>query len=1039
MNGIQDGTLPLSAAQLDIWMSQKIDPGNAKYNIAEFLEIHGPVIPDVMEVALRFVVEETHALHLRFVENEQGVLQAPRELPDRLIDYIDCSSHDDPWGWAQYWMRSDRSRPVDPASNQLFNYALFQLNGSHFVWYQRYHHLVLDAYGMSLIAKRFAEIYTTIADGSALPDKSMKWIEPLVEDDLHYRSSDQFRMDREFWQGYLNNAPKPLVLSHHPAPTDDFVRQSSGLPNADRDQLNRFASSVGAKLSHVLIAGVAVYLFRLTGEPDLLLRLPVANRRGVQWNIPGMASNVLPLRLRLHPHMNFLDVTQLVSGEVRKVLDRQRYREEDIHRDLPHIDKSFGPLVNIISFDYDFKFAGQHVTALNLWPGPIPDLSFMFYKRTDQQAMNIYLDGNAGSYDLAELQAHQSRLLGLMHTLADNPDVAIGQINILTAHERQQLLHHWNETAHVVDPGNLAELFAQQAARTPSAIAASAGEQSLSYGELDTRANHLAHHLQVLGAGPDVLVGLCLERTFDLLISILAILKAGAAYLPLDPEHPAERIARMLDETNTSILITQAALAGRLSMHRSAMIVLDDEAKHIAQQSGTPPLHGLQPDHLAYVMYTSGSTGTPKGIAITHRNVIELALDRRWQDGSQQRVLLHSPLAFDASTYEIWVPLLRGQQIVIAPPGKTHVQALAQTIVRGQVTALFVTAALFRLLAEEPACLAQIRTIWSGGEAASPQVFQQVLDACPQAVVVNVYGPTETTTFVISFPMHPPLQVGTSVPIGTPMDNTQAYVLDSALQPTPTGVTGELYIGGSGLARGYLERAALTAERFVANPHGTPGSRIYRTGDLVRWRADGQIEFVGRIDHQVKIRGFRIELGEIEARLTEHACVREAVVLAREDSPGDKRLVAYVAPVHDGVDAQVQNLAATLRIHLGARLPDYMIPAAFVSMETFPLTPNGKLDRRALHAPEKDAFVQRAYEPPQNEIEMILAELWQELLGVDHVGRHDHFFELGGHSLTAFRLISRIKEEFDVFIDLRTIFDNPVLASLAEIILIIAI
>src|SRR6185437_6917100 len=633
----------------------------------------------------------------------------------------------------------------------------------------------------------------------------------------------------------------------------------------------------------------------------------------------------------------------------------------------------------------------------------------------------------------------------LLSAMVADESQRIQELPLLTPAQRHQVLVEWNATQRPYADRPVHQLFEAQAAAQPDATALVYQGEPVSYHQLNTQANQLAHYLLSLGIRPDDRVALCVERGPDMLVGLLGILKAGGAYVPLDPEYPEARLTFMLTDCAPVALLTQDTLADRLpAMSMLRLVVLDDRhtqaliARHPANNLD-PQALGLTTSHLAYVMYTSGSTGTPKGVAITHRNVAKLALDRRWRDGSQERVLLHSPQAFDASTYETWVPLANGGQIVIAPPGKTDISLLAALIQQHSVTGLWLTAPLFHLMVQEHReCFAQVRCVIAGGVVVQPAAVSHLLERYSQITIVNGYGPTETTTFATNYPIRAPYQAGASVPIGAPLDNTQTYVLNTALQPAPVGVPGELYIGGDGLARGYLNREELTQERFIPNPF-SPGERLYRTGDRVRWLPQGVLEYLGRTDQQVKLRGFRIELGEIEAQLLACRGVREAVVIARNDTPGDwsrgsgdvpsgeKRLVAYLVPEEDA-----ELSVAPLRAQLAAVLADYMIPAAFVTLSSLPLTPNGKLDRNALPAPEGDAFLKRAYEAPSGEIEIAIAGMWQELLHVDQIGRHDHFFELGGHSLLAVQLVARLRQVLGVDVSLRDLFAAPTLAALVK-------
>ncbi|MFG3056406.1 amino acid adenylation domain-containing protein [Kitasatospora sp. NPDC048239] len=626
----------------------------------------------------------------------------------------------------------------------------------------------------------------------------------------------------------------------------------------------------------------------------------------------------------------------------------------------------------------------------------------------------------------------------LLHTATDNltaalataPHTPLHSIGVLDDAERHRLLAEWNDTAAHTPAGTLHQLFEAQVDRTPDAVALSHRDDRLTYAELNARANRLARLLAEHGVGPDSLVGVLMERSTELVVSLLAILKAGGAYLPIDTRAPADRMNLILQDTAARILLVDPAMSGHGFAATAAeqgvtvLTVGPETGSSIAD--ATDPAPATRPEHLAYVMYTSGSTGTPKGIATTHRDVVELASDGCWHLGHTDRVLLHAPHAFDASTYELWVPLLAGGEVVVAPTGDLDAAAVRSLIVRHGITHIHVTAGLFRVMAEEdPGSFAGVREVLTGGDVVPSGAVRRVLDANAGIVVRHLYGPTEVTLCATQHSVDAAANVGSTLPIGRPLDNTAVYVLDGGLQLVPAGAVGELYVAGAGLARGYLNRPGLSAERFVADPFGAAGARMYRTGDLVRWRADGTLEFAGRADDQVKIRGFRIELGEVEAALAAHPSVAQATVIVREDNPGDKRLIGYVVPVSpQAVDTEA------LRRHLASELPDYMVPSAIVLLEALPLTANGKLDRKALPAPE--FTVAGSGRAPRTEQEEALCTVFAEVLGVASVTIDDSFFELGGHSLLATRLVSRIRTALGVEVGIRALFEAPTVAGLAE-------
>ncbi|WP_200943969.1 non-ribosomal peptide synthetase, partial [Lysobacter sp. Root604] len=615
-------------------------------------------------------------------------------------------------------------------------------------------------------------------------------------------------------------------------------------------------------------------------------------------------------------------------------------------------------------------------------------------------------------FDRSTVERLAGHFMTVLEAMAVSDAQAVATLPIMTAVQRAQVLEGFNATATDYPKDALIhELFERQATAQPDAVAVVYEDHRLTYGELNARANQVAHYLLSQGVKPDDRVAICVERSLEIVVGLLGILKAGGAYVPLDPDYPAERLAYMLEDSAPVALLTQATLEERLPVCGVPTLRLDtseDRALLAAQPTHNPDphAHGLSSRRLAYVIYTSGSTGTPKGVMVEHRNVNRLVINNPYFQAGDDDCLVHAANpAFDAATWEIWGALLNGARLLVLPPADVLDARRfdAQLLAHG-ATAMWMTVGLFNQYAPSmQASLAQLRYLLVGGDVLDPRTIRSVLaQAQRPAHLINGYGPTETTTFACTHLIEALAEDATSVPIGRPIANTQVYILDAHGAPVPVGVAGELHIGGDGVARGYLNQPALTAERFVRDPFSAdPQARMYKTGDLGRWLPDGTIEYLGRNDFQVKIRGFRIELGEVEAKLSACADVREAVVLAREDVPGDKRLVAYVVP-----SAGAEPTGVQLREALQTQLPEYMVPSAFMVLDAFPLTPNGKLDRKALPAPDGSSLVQREYEAPQGEIEQGLAEIWQSLLKIEQVGRHDHFFELGGHSLLAVQLVS---------------------------------
>ncbi|PZD95722.1 non-ribosomal peptide synthetase [Paenibacillus sambharensis] len=1028
----------LTGAQAGIWFAQQLDPANPIFNAGEYVEIEGAVDPGRFEAALRQAVRETEALHLRFGEDADGPWQTLESAADWPLHKLDVSAEDDPHGAALAWMRDDLARPVDLACGLLFAEALFKVAEDRYIWYQRIHHLVMDGYGFALIAQRVAALYTAMMSGTSLTRGGFGSLHRVVEEDAAYRSSAKYGQDREFWLQRFQDRPEVVSLAERaPRTSDSFIRQSGHVSVQSVRRLTELAGRAGAGWHDAVTAATAIYMHRMTGMQDVVLGLPMMGRMGsASVNIPGMVMNIVPLRLRVLSDRSVGDLIRQVSGEIREARRHQKYRHEEIRRDLKLLGDNhrlFGPMVNVMPFRSGLSFAEHHGVTHNLSAGPVDDLSIHVYDRLDGERVRIDMDANPAVYSREEAAAHHSRLLRLLEAVSCAEAAAtLGSIDFLPAWERELVLHTWNETERELPAVSVSRLVEAQALRTPDSDAVICREGVLSYRELNERANRLAHLLKKQGIGAEKLVALAMPRSADLIISMLAVMKCGAAYVPLDLDYPQDRVAYMLEHANPSCVLTTSHLAQRLpGADQIPQVVLDDsgtEEALLAEQHTELLLEegnsGRSLLHPAYVIYTSGSTGKPKGVVVPVQGLLNflLSMKDRFALSSQDRLLAVTTVAFDISALEIFLPLLSGAAVVLAdkeavldPP------ALAAMLAEQGITVMQATPALWHsLLTNQPGSLRKLRVL-VGGEAL-PGHLLHALHAC-ECEVTNLYGPTETTVWSTAAAIGPGHEGAPT--IGKPIWNTQIYILDGGLQPVPPGITGDLYIAGTGLARGYLGRPDLTAERFVADPFGPPGARMYRTGDIARWLEDGSLDYIGRADHQVKVRGFRIELGEIEAVLIRHPDVSRAAVIVREDEAGDKRLVAYVASASSACAG-----ASELRDFVRKTLPEYMVPSAVVQLPELPLTPNGKLDRKALPAPGPSLAL--SGRDPRTPQEAILCDLFAEVLSLPRAGIDDSFFELGGHSLLAARLMSRIREVLGVELGISHLFDAPSVSGLAR-------
>ncbi|MUG02102.1 nonribosomal peptide synthetase DhbF [Bacillus tequilensis] len=1029
MPDTKDLQYSLTGAQTGIWFAQQLDPDNPIYNTAEYIEINGPINIALFEEALRYVIKEAESLHVRFGENMDGPWQMINPSPDVQLHVIDVSSEPDPEKTALNWMKADLAKPVDLGYDPLFNEALFIAGPDRFFWYQRIHHIAIDGFGFSLIAQRVASTYTALIKGQTAKGRSFGSLQAILEEDTDYRGSEQYEKDRQFWLDRFADAPEVVSLADRaPRTSNSFLRHTAYLPPSDVNALKEAARYFSGSWHEVMIAVSAVYVHRMTGSEDVVLGLPMMGRIGsASLNVPAMVMNLLPLRLTVSSSMSFSELIQQISREIRSIRRHHKYRHEELRRDLKLIGENhrlFGPQINLMLFDYGLDFAGALGTTHNLSAGPVDDLSINVYDRTDGSGLRIDVDANPEVYSESDIKLHQQRILQLLQTASAGEDMLIGQMELLLPEEKEKVISKWNETAKSEKLVSLQDMFEKQAVLTPERIALMCDDIQVNYRKLNEEANRLARLLIEKGLGPEQFVALALPRSPEMVASMLGVLKTGAAYLPLDPEFPADRISYMLEDAKPSCIITTEEIAASLPDNLAVPELVLDQAvtqEIIKRYSPENPDVSVSLDHPAYIIYTSGSTGRPKGVVVTQKSLSNflLSMQEAFSLGEEDRLLAVTTVAFDISALELYLPLISGAQIVIAKKETIREpQALAQMIENFDINIMQATPTLWHaLVTSEPEKLRGLRVL-VGGEALPSGLLQALQDL--HCSVTNLYGPTETTIWSAAAFLEEGLQ-GVP-PIGKPIWNTQVYVLDNGLQPVPPGVVGELYIAGTGLARGYFHRPDLTAERFVADPYGPPGTRMYRTGDQARWRADGSLDYIGRADHQIKIRGFRIELGEIDAVLANHPHIEQASVVVREDQPGDKRLAAYV--VADGaIDT------AELRRYMGASLPDYMVPSAFVEMDELPLTPNGKLDRKALPAPDFSTSVSdRSPRTPQEEI---LCDLFAEVLGLARVGIDDSFFELGGHSLLAARLMSRIREVMGAELGIAKLFDEPTVAGLA--------
>ncbi|MFE7309674.1 amino acid adenylation domain-containing protein, partial [Streptomyces sp. NPDC057546] len=1020
----------LSFAQRRLWFLHRMDGPSATYNMPLALSLTGGLDRSALHAALADVIARHESLRTVFRETDgvpyQVVLSTAQAHPAMPVVELDESR-------LAERLADVARRGFDLAADPPIRAELYALAPDRHVLLIVVHHIAADGWSMGPLSGDLATAYAARCRGeepqwSPLPVQYAdytRWQRDLLGDATDPDSL--FARQLAYWKDELTgivqqvqlpaDRPRPPVASQQGDRV--VVRLDPELHQALRD----LATARGASMFMVLQAGLAALLTRLGAGTDIPIGSPIAGRTDQALDeLVGFFVNTLVLRTDTSGDPGFAELLGRVRQKALTAYDHQdvpfEYLVEVANpaRSLAH-----HPLFQIMLALQnaplgEFALPGLETGHLEAPTGTSRvDLTFSL---AEQFRPDGGADGLVGAveyatdlFDAPTVELLFERWARLLRQAVADPGRPISRIDLMSDAERHQLLYGVNDTAAELPSAAVPTLFALQVRATPDAVAVVAGGTELTYAELDLRANRLARALIRQGVRPETPVAVMLDRSAELVVAILAIIKAGGAYVPLDPRFPSSRIDLILRESGAALVLTPEVLTA---------LVQSEDADPISVEV---PCHAGQ---LAYIMYTSGSTGRPKGVAVTHRDVVGLALTPEWRGGGHERVLMHSPTAFDLSTYELWVPLLNGGRVVVAPPEQLDLDLLQHTITTHGVTGLWLTAGLFRLVAEErPGLLAGVREVWTGGDVVSPAAAARVLAACPGIEVVNGYGPTEATTLATCHAVHGLPENAATVPIGGPMANMRAYVLDDRLRPVPTGMVGELYLAGTGVARGYFGRPGLTAERFTADPYGPPGSRMYRTGDLAWWLPDGTLEFAGRVDHQVKLRGQRIEPGEVEAVLAGCPGVAQAAVVAREDRPGDKRLVAYLVPAPEGAP-ETTELSGRLR----RELPDYMVPAAFVTVDALPLTANGKLDRAALPAPDYGAS--DAGRGPRTPQEQLLCGLFAEVLGREQVSIDDGFFDLGGHSLLAARLASRVRETLGLELGLRLLFEAPTVAGLTE-------
>ena len=1049
---------PTSFAQQRLWLLHQLDPESPVYNVARALRLVGTLNIKALQAALTEIVRRHATLRTVFPVVEGPPVQSVEAAAPVNLEYFDLSHVEGESREVECirCLREEARRPFDLQRQWPFRALLLRLSQTEHVLLLNIHHIASDRWSSSILIRELSILYRSFVGErySRLPELPFQytdfacWQRQRLQGDVLDRQLSYWRQQLA---GVLPQLQLPTDRMRLGCPTFKGATQYFRLSAELTDALRALSHREGATLFMTLLAAFQVLLYRYSRQKDFTVGTMIANRNRVEIeDLIGFFVNTLVLRADLSGRPTFSQLLSRVRESALGAYDHQDLPFERLVEDLqPDRELSHTPLFQVMfglqnTLSQRLELPGLTVESIRLDLGTAKfDLTLLFVE--DKEGLQGTLEYSTDRFEAARMTRMIAHFEVLLKDIVAAPERAIVDLSLLTSAEEYQLLKEWcGSSVQSRADSCVHQLFEKHAELAPTRVAVTCGEESITYGELNARANQLAHYLRAQGVRLESRVGVCTGRSVELVVALLGILKAGGAYVPLDPDYPDERLSFMLADAGVEVLLGSQQYQEKLArLARQAripsglrLVWLDSEWGVTAQWSCENLTQTVTPEQLAYVIYTSGSTGKPKGALVTHQNVVRLFLATdAWFRFNERDVwtLFHS-YAFDFSVWELWGALIYGGRLVVVPYLISRSpKAFYELLVRDQITVLNQTPSAFRQLIEAEGANGgnnlAVRYVILGGEALDMQSLRPWYDRHEdrQPQLVNMYGITETTVHVTYRPLSKKDLDSGSV-IGVPIPDLQVYILDERMRPLPIGVPGEMFVGGAGLARGYLNRPELTAERFVPHPFSDePGARLYKTGDLARFLPGRDIEYLGRIDEQVKIRGFRIELGEIESVLCQHPTVREAVVIAREEVPGDQRLVAYLI-----ADGQASSNVAELRRFLQEELPDYMIPADFIWLEALPLSPSGKLDRRALPTPDRlRPEMEPALEAPQTEIEKVLASIWIQLLGIDRLGIHDNFFELGGHSLLATRVMARVQAQLGIELPLRVMFDSPTVAEFA--------
>ncbi|MBW4499701.1 MAG: amino acid adenylation domain-containing protein [Scytonema hyalinum WJT4-NPBG1] len=1046
-----ESTALLSFAQQRLWFLEQLEPNSPLYHIAEVLRLQGDLNVNVLQQSLDGIVAHHEVLRTNFIAQDGDpvqVISEPRSVELKVIDLTGYPPTERSTQ-VQQLLQNESQRPFDLTSDLMFRACLVQLEPQEHILVLVMHHIASDGWSRSILFEQLTTLYQAFKEGlpNPLPKLPIQYADYAVWQ-RQWLSGEVLENQLNYWKQQLKGATPVLELptdrQRPPVQTYRGAKHFVVLPQSLSQALSTLSRQEGVTLFMTFLAAFQILLHRYSGQEDIVVGSPIAGRNHPEIErLIGFFVNTLVLRTDMSGNPSFRELLQKVRAMAMSAYVNQDLPFEKLVEELqPERSLSYNPLFQVMfafqnTPQQTFELPGLTITSTYVDRLTSKFDLTLFIVETGQGLQEIW-EYNTDLFDASTISQISGHFQTLLEGIVANPQQHISKLPLLTADQQHQLLFEWNNTQTDYPHKCIHELFEQQVKLTPDAVAVVFENQQLTYRELNNRANQLAHYLRDFGVGPDVSVGICVQRSLEMVVGVLGILKAGGAYVPLDPAYPQERLSYMLQDSHAAVLLTCENLVTVLPEHDAHVVCLDTDWDVIAQASKENVVNEVQPENLAYVIYTSGSTGMPKGVAMKQlplSNLISWQLENSTVS-TGARTVQFSPISFDVSFQEIFSTWCSGGTLILITDDlRRDATALLDFLNHKAINRLFLPFVALQQLAEVavgsesvPIHLQEIIT--AGEQLQITPALTNLFSKLPSCTLHNHYGPSESHV-VTAFTLADSVQSWAALPpIGRPIANTSIYILDSNLQPVPIGVPGELYIGGVALARGYLNRPELTAEKFIRDPFSQKEKAyMYKTGDLARYLSDGNIEYFGRCDNQVKIRGFRIELGELEAVLSQHPSVHQAVVIVRQDVPGDKRLVAYVVPDQDSVPT-----TGELRNFLKEKLPEYMVPSAFVLLDVLPLTPSGKVNRRSLPAPDITKLEPEAsYVAPRNDTEHQLTQIWAEILGIQPVGVRDNFFDLGGHSLLAVKLFAQIEKKFAKKLPLATLFQSGTVEAIAQL------